>query len=251
MDGELALVRMAERLLFPPVGPLLLAGLGLFVRSRRPRLGNATVTGAFAVLVVASLPVTGHALLGPLERQPPLNPAEVRLRHARAIIILAGGIRPYAPEYGGSTVSPSTLERVRYGVRLHRLTRLPIVVTGGLGTDRHQPEAIYMDRALREFGVTDVQVEDKSSNTAENARFTARLIGPGRPVLLVTHAAHMARAKRQFEAAGLEVIPAPTGFDAGDHEPLLLHWLPSAGGLELTARALHEWGGRLWYMLRY
>lgn len=251
MEGELALVRIIERLLFPPAGPLLLTVIGLGLHHRLRRLGTALAVSGILLLIASSLPVTARALMAPLERQTALDPAGVPAQQARAIVILAGGSRPRAPEYGGATVSPSTLERLRYGARLHHRTGLPVVVSGGLGNGRLRSEGFYMRRALRELGVTNVRVEGHSANTAENARFTAQLLGPGRPVVLVTHAAHMTRAMRQFEAAGLEVIPAPTGFTGPHPGPPLLEWLPSAGAMELTATALHEWVGRLWYALRY
>jgi uncharacterized SAM-binding protein YcdF (DUF218 family) len=221
----------------------------MLLRRRLPRLGTGLAVAAALLLVLASLPVTARALLAPLEHPRPLDPAA--LAQARAVVILAGGIRPDAPEYGGSTVSPSTLERLRYGARLHHRTGLPVVVSGGLGVEDGPSEAWHMRRALREFGVDQVSLEQQSSNTAENARFTARLLGAGRPVILVTHAAHMSRAVEQFEAAGLRVIPAPTGFTSGHPGPALLDWLPSAGAMALTTRALHEWVGRFWYAVRY
>lgn len=251
MEGELALVRIVERLLFPPGGPLLLALAGLLLRRRLRPWGTALVLFGVGLLVASSLPVTARALLGPLERHAPFAPTAISAQGPRAIIILAGGSRTRAPEYDGATVSPSTLERLRYGARLHHRTGLPVVVSGGLGHDDRRSEGFYMKRALAELGVTNVRVEGHSANTAENARFTAQLLGPGRPLVLVTHAAHMNRAVRQFEAAGLEVIPAPTGFTGRHPGPPLLQWLPSAGAMELTATALHEWAGWLWYALRY
>lgn len=249
MEGEMALVRITERLLFPPAGPLLVIVAGLLLRRRLPRLGTGLAAAALLALVLASLPVTARALVAPLERAP--APDRAGLSQARAIVILAGGLRANAPEYGGLTVSHSTLERLRYGARLHHRTGLPVVVSGGLGVRGSRSEAWYMQKALRDFGVEQVTMEARSSNTAENARFTAHLLGAGRPVALVTHAAHMSRAVEQFQAAGLQVIPAPTGFTAAGAGAPLLQWLPSAGAMALTDRALHEWLGRLWYALRY
>ena len=51
---------------------------------------------------------------------------------AEAIVILGGGTRRNAPEYGGDTLGRLTLERVRYGAQVAKLTALPVLVTGGV-----------------------------------------------------------------------------------------------------------------------
>jgi uncharacterized SAM-binding protein YcdF (DUF218 family) len=55
-----------------------------------------------------------------LGRTSPLDLAQVS--NAQAIVILGGGVRREAPEYGGATLGGITLERVRYGARLARTT---------------------------------------------------------------------------------------------------------------------------------
>jgi uncharacterized SAM-binding protein YcdF (DUF218 family) len=70
--------------------------------------------------------------------------------------------------------------------------------------------------ALRQFliaqGIPDqvIHLEDASTTTRENARYTAELLKntPGRKLLL-TSDYHMYRAARAFERAGLEVFTLP------------------------------------------
>jgi uncharacterized SAM-binding protein YcdF (DUF218 family) len=54
----------------------------------------------------------------------------------------------------------------------------------------------------------------------------------------------MPRSVRQFEAAGLTVVPAPMGFIRSDAAPLL-QWLPSGSGLRESAWVIKEWLGLL------
>jgi len=61
-------------------------------------------------------------------------------------------------------------------------------------------------------------------------------------VAVVTHAWHMPRSVRQFEAAGFEVTPAPMGFISADMEPLL-RWVPSGTAVRECAWLLKEWLG--------
>jgi uncharacterized SAM-binding protein YcdF (DUF218 family) len=55
-----------------------------------------------------------------------------------------------------------------------------------------------------------------------------------------------------FEKHGVRVYAAPTGsrFNVRKNAGVL-DWLPSAGALEKSQTALHEYLGRLWYSLRY
>nr|WP_043739215.1 hypothetical protein [Thioalkalivibrio nitratireducens] len=55
-----------------------------------------------------------------------------------------------------------------------------------------------------------------------------------------------AYAVRHFERAGLAPIPAPTGFKTGSERVrTLAYWLPSAGNLRKTERAVQETLGLL------
>lgn len=228
--------------LLPPVLLLITASIGAAVLWQRPYSWPARVllVASLAGLLVLSLPVVAFSLFSPLEARP-LDPALAK--RAQAIVIVAGGRARGAVEWGGDTVNGFTLARLRYGAHLARATGLPVLLTGGLGADGREPEAVLMQHALQgEFGVRPRWIESESRTTAENAKFSAALLraaGVTR-VLLVTHAFHMPRAAAQFEHAGLQVIPAPTGFQ-GLREFEWLHLVPAADALRLSHVALREW----------
>ena len=114
-------------------------------------------------------------------------------------------------------------------------------------------EAAVMKRVLETQLATRVRwAEDRSLDTGENAQRSAELLRADkrRRVLLVTHAVHMRRARAAFEKAGLEPVPAPTGFFGTPVHSDWLEWLPSADGAAMNWVALHEIAGRLWYRLR-
>jgi len=68
----------------------------------------------------------------------------------------------------------------------------------------------------------------------------------------VTHAPHMPRAMRCFEREGMQPFAAPTAFVIPPgFRPGPLEWLPSHGALSVSAAALHEYLGMLWYEVRY
>ena len=134
-----------------------------------------------------------------------------------------------------------TLERVRYGARVARLTGLPVLVTGGI-VFGGEPEATLMRAALeREFGVPVRWVEARSRNTHENAVRSAEILGAehiGR-IVLVAHSFDMPRARAEFAAVGIEAIPAPTLIPSGRIDNVL-DVLPSLGALQSSYFALYE-----------
>jgi uncharacterized SAM-binding protein YcdF (DUF218 family) len=235
----LLLRAVAKTLVLPPAGPLLLALIGLLLLSRRPRLGRALALTGVVALLVLSLPIVALALARAIDDSPVFDPA--RATEAQALVILGSGVRRHAVEYGGDTLGPRTLERVRYGARLARATGLPVLVSGG-SVSGSTAEAVLMRDALeREFGVPVRWSESSSRNTHENAVASARILqGAGvSTVVLVAHALDMPRARAEFEAAGLRVIPAPTALAprGGDSA---LDFLPGIGGLTASYIALYE-----------
>lgn len=233
--------------LLPPFNLILLGGTGLLLLRNHPRLGRKLISASLALLYLFSTPIVAGFLLGLLEPPPLSEPA----RSAGAIVVLGGGTYFQAPEYGSDTVSADALERLRYAAYLQRKTGKPVLVTGG-SPEGSTPEGELMKETLeRDFGTAVRWTEDASRNTDENARFSYRILKPAgvTTIYVVTHAWHMARAKRAFERAGFHVIPAATGFVT--HPPLtVLDFLPRAGGLAKSYSAMHEAIGLVWYWLK-
>ena len=244
------LKKLVSLLVLPPLAPLLLIGAGLLLLHRRPRLGRVLAWGGLALALLLITPVSVRLMLAGLESTPPLPPEAAR--SAQAIVILGGGQRRHAPEYGGATVNRLSLERLRYGARLARHSGLPILVTGGAPTGEVAEALLMKDALERDFGLKVAWTETASLDTRDNARYSATILkdaGIAR-VLLVTHAAHMPRAAAEFHAAGIEVIPAPTawlGGPGGNEE--VLDFMPSASAAYAGWYAVHEWLGRAAYWL--
>lgn len=229
-------------LVLPPGGTLVLIALGLAVMGMWPRTGRALALVGAAVLWLCSLPVVADALVTLLGGAQPLDLASAK--GADAIVILGGGVRPQAPEYGGDTLGRLTLERLRYGAYLARRTGLPVLVTGGSPQPGVRPEAELMREALEsEYGVPVRWTDSRARDTRDNAANAARLLplgeGGRRRVLLVMHGFDVRRARALFEAAGLNAIPAPTQI-ARWGEWTALDFLPSASALHTVHFALYE-----------
>lgn len=235
--------KLLSALVLPPTGLLLLALFGLWLSRRHPRTGRSLAVTAVLALLALALPPVADALLRSLEDHPPISAAG--LARAQAIVVLGGGNYHEAPEYGGDTVSRATLERVRYGAHLQRRSSLPLLTTGGAPFGG-RPEGEAMKEVLeREFGAKVRWAENASSDTAENAAYSAPLLKAAgiRRIALVSQGWHLPRAIPLFEAQGLEVIAAPTGF--ATHPPSAFYQaLPSPHAFHDSSIALREWLGR-------
>ncbi len=257
LSPVLDLINLIPRgLILPPASLFLAIAVGLLLWRRRPRAGRIVAGTGLALL--AFLSTTGGAalLVAPLERMtaPLLAPERAG---AQAIVVLAAGRLRRAPEYEDRDIPDYVaLARLRYAAHLQRKTGLPILVSGGNGGidkgSRNGSEADSMAAALREdFGVPVKWLEDRSSDTAENAAFSAAILRADgiHRVLLVTDAMHMPRAGAVFQRAGLDVVSAPTMFFG--RQPLSVQaWIPSAEGMRRSWYATYEWVGLVWYRVR-
>lgn len=254
---ELVITNTLQSLIFPPGLFLLLLVLGLILLRFRPLLGRLLLgAGLLAGYLLSTYAVSGF-MMKQLQVYPALTVGQVKASHAGAIVVLSADRYRGAPEYGHDTVGSMTLVRLRYGVYLQRLTGLPMVVTGGHVLDgKGESFAAVMASALKDdYGVQDVWLEDRSRTTAENAIYTQQLLQRQGvdTVLLVTQSYHMPRAVAIFQKSGLKVIAAPTELqvESESDAPAFMRWLPNAGALTESVRALHEMLGRLWYRIRY
>lgn len=201
-------------------------------------------------LYALSTPWMGGLLQKSLEISSPVSPDV--LKSADAIVVLGGGRRKDSPEYGGDTLNSTSLERLRYAAYLHRISGLPILVTGGKPDGGSLAEGTIMQHVLQqEYGISARWVEDTSRTTWENASHASALLTHAgiQRIALVTHAWHLRRATPLFEASGLSVIPTGTQFSTAKVNSIF-DVLPTTNGLRSSVYALHEWLGILWYKLR-
>lgn len=248
-------------LVMPPVPLLVLVLVGARLIPARRGLGWTCVLLAVAGLWGSCTTAVGEALLRVLIHPPPaLQASDIAALKRTAsprtsIVVLGGGRELQAPEYGASTLSRLTVERLRYGLWLARETGLQVGFSGGVGhaAEPGPSEADLARRiAERDFGRRLSWTEGQSRDTNENALLTMAAIEPMQieRLVVVTHGFHMPRALRAFERAAshrgrrIEIVPAPLGMGAFT-PPHADGWLPSTAGFELTRLALHEWLGRL------
>jgi uncharacterized SAM-binding protein YcdF (DUF218 family) len=224
---------------------------GLLLATCRPRAGLLLLWLVTLGFYLLSAPFFANRLGVAVNTVPPL--ADVKqIDGAQAIVVLSAGASATGPEFGGIMLDGITVARMRYAARLHRLTQLPILVSGGLILGVPRTLASAMKQSFEEeFGIPVQWVEERSPNTAANAAYSAEILSAAgvTKIVLVTHAAHMARAMALFEATGLAVIPAPTGFTYVNTR-FPRDFVPRMSALETSYYALYELLGQAWYRLR-
>ena len=236
--------------LLPPLNLLLILLPGLLLWHKRPRVARILVSSAFILLWLLSTPFLAEALLHSLEG--PSLKSNGNNPPADAIVVLSGGTYFNAPEYAGDTVGTASLQRLRYAAKLYRDYKIPVLLTGGTPLGNSVSEAELMKRVLEQEFNTPVQwIEEQSVNTLASASNSYRILQKSgiKRVYLVTHAWHMPRSVQAFQAAGFEVVAAPTSFTTR-YQTDLLAFIPSANALYDSQIYLHEMIGILWYRLK-
>lgn len=245
--------------------PLGLALLLLLYGVLRP--GRWPPRAALLILLLFATPLTAEGLWRSLEWPHRRQSAAAVLAAAprlpwAAVVVLGGGRHP-APgparlsEWGDADRFFAGIEAYQ---ELRRRGQSPLLVfTGGWWPTMPElpPEGDVLRQQAIALGLppADLRSTARVRNTAEEAQEIAAQLPPGSAVVLVTSAFHMARAQRLFERQGLRVLPLPVDFQATGRwagQPLAdpLRYLPSAGGLDSSSRALREWIGRLLYGVR-
>lgn len=92
-----------------------------------------------------------------------------------------------------------------------------IIIAGGSVKKNMPPESPFLLAKLKEMGVSkrDVIIESRSRTTFENALFSKSIIDSlhiSSPLVLITSAMHMPRARQTFENAGIHVVPFPCNY---------------------------------------
>jgi uncharacterized SAM-binding protein YcdF (DUF218 family) len=207
---------------------------------------------SLVLLWLCATPYIAEGALHLLEA--PFHTVDPKTRSADAIVVLGGGTYFNAQDYGGvDTISAPTLERLRYAAKLYRETGTPILVSGGKPLGNTTAEAQQMKATLvQEFNVPVQWSENNSTNTLENAHLSFQMLQPAKikKIYLVTHAWHMARSISAFQAAGFEVVAAPTAFTTRFRNDLL-SFIPCAESLNKSRIFAHEVIGLLWYRLKF
>lgn len=207
--------------------------------------GFALLVLGFGALIASALAPVADWLLRPLERgmRRVSSGADDGEASPEWIAVLGAGFSKDRCAIGLARLSPTGLVRLTEGVRLSHLhADVPLLLCsyrGAAGADRIDAMAV----AALELGVAAerLRVLEAGDSTRSEVEAIAREIGERRG-LLVTSAAHMRRALRIAESAGIDAVPAATDFRLHPEDArFVARWLPSTHELDKSERALHEY----------
>jgi len=233
-------------LIFPSnlINIFLIAGIITFVIRRTRKFAIYLIgTGALIYIIFANGPVS-YWLIGNLESQYPALKSFEKIEKTDTIVILPGHAEPdpYFPL--SSTINSSTAFRIIEALRIWRIIPNSKILISG---QKDVPE--LMRKVIKALGLPNnrIIIEAESTSTYENAVVLQKKLND-RPFILITSAGHMPRAMGIFKKLGMNAIPAPTDYMAGNNI-FATQYLPSPSHLMYSELAIHEYLGILWYRI--
>jgi uncharacterized SAM-binding protein YcdF (DUF218 family) len=250
---SLALINFLKAVFLLPTSFLWLLLFGLLIRRRK--FGRVLTGFSFLGLLLTSMPVVVGLWADEWEQYPILQTEQLRRFKPQALVVIGGGAINDSAEYQTPmTVNTRTLLRLRYAAKLYRDTALPVLVSGGKLSDSVcSSEAELMASVLiDEFKIPVAWQESKSRNTAENAQFSFQVLKQSgiEKIVLVTQAYHMPRAAKLFQAAGFDVLPAPTASMAQSSDFTWLDFIPTSAAWMNSFLLSYENLAMSWYLFR-
>jgi len=160
-------------------------------------LGTSAIVCLFAAILTPAVNIASRPFL-----------TRSDIRPSDAILVLGAEIKT------DGSLSYESQQRLLYGIRLYKNGLAPIFIVSGPGRPETAPESTVRAKIAVELGVPSESILEINTarTTREEAQQTARLLTARHlnQVLLVTDALHMLRSKLIFEAAGINVSPAPS-----------------------------------------
>ncbi len=242
-----------------------------FIRPRRLRLFFAC---ALALLLLLSLPLSGHLLIGRLEQNYPPLPLH-KVPSADVAVVLLGILR--SPTVNDESQKNVLQNGGRYNDRRYNggpiefgegvdrlLLAEELLRSGKVGTlllcgGSHWvgagslAEAPLIRRWLLRRGhrAEQIVIEARSRNTVENIQAATAIVRRHnwKRILLVTSAFHMERSLLLLRKAGLSALPLPNDYRSFSKLPWPEAAFPSVSGLAVSSLALREYIALLVYWL--
>ncbi|MDB5133514.1 MAG: YdcF family protein [Mucilaginibacter sp.] len=214
--------------------------------SKRPKLKKRSFAAGLALLVIFTNPY----LLYVYAKHYDIAPVHLDKKKVYSAAILLGGFS--GEDQNGNGFFNDKADRFIQGIKLKATGQVShIMVSGGNGNLKKDTftEAGWVKGQLQALKFPDsvILTEQQSRNTLENAAFSKKVLEQAHlapPYLLVTSSWHMRRSLYIFKKAGLDVIPYPCGYLAGNTGPSLSECLiPDGYTLNVWVLYLKELAG--------
>jgi len=222
--------------------------------SKRPKLKKRTFIASIVVLIVFS----NQGILEEFAKRWNIPRLAYDEKKVYSAVIVLGGFS--GEDKNGNGHFNENADRFIQAIKLKTIGRVShIMVTGGNGSLQHDQftEGEWVQKVLKEFKFADstVLIEHQSRNTLENAAFSKAILEKAHlppPYLLVTSAWHMRRSVYIFKKAGLDVIPYPCGYLAGNKKLSFVDFiLPDSHVLDVWDNYIKEVVGQAVTHIKY
>ena len=252
MTAAFIIKKLVTALLLPP-GIFIVALLvtALFAKNKL-RIWLFILAG---LLYAVSIEPTARLFMMPLEDAYKL-PTMTQVGQCDAYVVLGAGVIDNAPDITGpGALSEQALARVMAAYRLYRVHRKPIIFSGGKIFNKPAESDIAVKTFLS-LGVQRGRIikEDRSVDTAENARFVKEVADRQgiKKIVLITSAYHMKRSCMLFNRyfKDTEIVAYPAHYETSRGNYSLLSWLPDGDRLAISGMALKEYLGIAFYKVK-
>ncbi|MBI5077276.1 YdcF family protein [Candidatus Falkowbacteria bacterium] len=182
------------------------------------------------------------AIISPLEKYyPPISEENIS-QDKITIVFLTGG-------YENDLLRAEKLLSLYNFYKKNNQT-VQIIISGVSPFDTENDELTEFCDWLKMVGIEPeyIQLDEQSRNTFESARNLAPAIGQN-PFFLLTSAYHMPRAMMAFRAFNTQPIAAVSDYKTKSGFNVL-DLIPSAENLEISAIAIHEYIGIIYYKIK-
>jgi uncharacterized SAM-binding protein YcdF (DUF218 family) len=239
--------------LMPPMIFIASSLLGLVVGWRWRRTGFALAVFSMLLTYACSTPLVSSFLLALAAAEP--MPRAGAAVEPQAIILVTADARWANSPTERDEPGPLTLERIVETARLYRALGLPVLVSGGIDRRSGRSLAVMASAVLeQDFQVPVRWREERSTNTFENAAFSATILSRDgvSKALVVAQDWDMPRLLWSFDQSGIGAVPSPAGVpSSGISRVELEDFLPGYRGFQDSFYALHELLGLPYYRWRY
>jgi len=261
-----AFAEFVKSLLIPGTLTFLLFGITIGIAlaygpRRMRRFGLPVIAALTAVYWVISIPIVGELLATRFHAATARQVTAADVAGAQAIVVLGAGVRNSYTVLGRTWTMPDaqTIYNAIEAARIHNLFPggLPIVASGGVQPDVHEEREAESD-ILREWlmraGVPaeHILVESGSRTTREQAQLVAPLLKAHHweRFALVVPAVQGPRAAAVFRKEGVSPIQAAAPYLSEAQRKSESGWLPVAGNLRISERAIYDYMAWGYYWVR-
>lgn len=224
----------------------------VFLYFKKEKIAKGIFIFAFILIWFFSTELGQDFLAKPLENSNPIvNPLDYP--NIKTVVVMGNGVAFPSNRPANAKLTAIAVMRLVEGVRVYNLTQADkIFFTGRNFADSSMSIAALMKQTAVDLGIDESKIItiDNSRNTRDEARYLSEHL-KGDSIFLVTSAAHLKRAKINFENAGIFVVPMPTDFQSVEKSKISLsYFLPNHNSLVNSEKSLHEYRGLLWEKVR-